>query len=275
MRRLLAAVLLSMYLSAASAAAEQQPTMSVEEMVAVSQIKEAADLLFEHDRAAWITTDAMLASPKVDASKVAGWVTEPLDQGRFRVTFVTGAGKDAMAYVRVTTKRKNRKVDALEVLDPPEALSAYEQAALAARDLASKQEFPRCTERMNSVVYPAGDDLDKWVVYLLSSSTDAAEIPVGGSYRFTVNLSDQSVSRRDYTKSCLTLKRDGERESKGDTAIMFVTHLLDPMPTALHLFLSRTHNTAIAVGIAKSRDIWLVKPDDLYLVERGNAPNAE
>lgn len=275
MHRLLNCLLLGIAIAAASAMAEKKPAMTATERAAVEEIKAEAGLLFEHDRAAWITTDAIFASPKVEVSKLNGWVTEPLSQGRFRVTFVTGDGESAMAYVRVTTKRKNRKVDTLEVLDPPEALSAYEQAALAARDLASKQEFPRCTERMNSVVYPAGDDLDHWVVYLLSSSTDAAEVPVGGSYRFAVKLSDQSVSRRDYTKSCLTLKRDGERERSGDTAILFVTHLLDPMPTALHLFLSRTHNTAIAVGIAKSRDIWLVKPDDLYLLERGKVPNAE
>lgn len=270
MRGSLLAICLTLIATTVSATdAPPLPPMTLAEAAAVRAAETEAMRMYLIDRAAWIATDAITSHRKVDLAKMNGWVTEPIDQDRYRVTFVSGSGDAAMAYIRVETRKNVKGIRSVKVLNPLEPLSRYEQQANAARELAMQQNFMVCTPTMNTVLYPKDATLEQWVVYLLSSTTEAHKLPVGGSYRFDIDLRSREVKRRDYTRSCLTLEGD-DRD-----AIAFITHLLDPLPTELHAFLSLSRGAKLGVGITENQDFWYIKNGKFTLIRRGGAPDPE
>jgi hypothetical protein len=244
MRLLAAAILLAV--SAAPAAAQQ--SIGTADLATVS--KRGAQL-YAFDQAAWHSTDAMLAKGLLGETMQAirGWVVEP-SEDLLRVTYYGFEG--TTPYAIYIADIRDGKVVSDRVPGPDgRALSARGARMAAAASVARTQSFPRCVDRpFNTVILPPQPD-GTVPVYLLTPMTKAGEYPFGGHHEVDVGPDGTVVGTRDFSRACLPM------QAPSDTAMLFITHLLDPHPTELHVYLSLWSGKAVAVGTSGDR-IWEV-----------------
>ena len=172
--------------------------------------------------------------------------------------------KPQLALYRVTVSAEG-KAGEPEELKPGVPLTGDQIAQAAARAIAARQKFEfMCTPQFNAVVLPRGSgDKRSWVVYMLPGTTDASSIPFGGAYRVETDWKGSRVlSKRAFSKSCLQMPVRSDLES------LVVTHLLDPHPTEIHVFLSLLAHKRIFVGTAENEFLWAVQDGKILFVER-------
>ena len=217
-------------------------------------IAERGRILFEIDRAAWITTDDLMRrAPEAKSWPVQGWVVERDgdSQTSYVVTFFgEGASGPAAWYVG---KVRDNKVTSGEVFPadrrPPlsPAQRRLVQARATALAEAEKAKFQPCTpSRFNIAALPAaeGGPID---VYLLSAQTESSVYPFGGHYKVSVGADGKVQSKRKFTNSCLNMST-ADLPDGAEMAAPMVTHLLDPLPTEIHVFMSLTMGKPVGVG---------------------------
>ena len=241
--------LLMACLSASAADDLPQALPPAEEAVALAWAEHTGRQIFEHDRAAAVASDAVQASESAhDDIRVSGWVTEARDDG-IAVTFVDAA---PAALYRVLVSESG-EAGPVAAYSDPEPLSAYEAAAVAARDAAVAVPFERCAERYNPVVLPAAADAaGRWTVYLLPATTRHDEVPVGGTYRMDVQGGVVSAQRA-FTRTCIRLPRGS------GAGMLMITHLLDPVPTEAHVHWSLWAEMPMFVLTPPDGVIWTVE----------------
>ncbi|WP_426264785.1 hypothetical protein [Sphingomonas sp. PWP1-2] len=242
------------------------PLPSAEQRVA--QSASIGRLLYLFDRAAWTSTDAVTATvPKDQLTGVGGYVVELADPQTLRVTYYRGAGDAARAFF-VADVRAGQVVRK-ELLATPVALSADQAILARARTVAAARAVERaykpCTAfPFNTVVLPSRNG-GPIAVYLLSAMPDATTYPMGGNYRIVVAPDGTVVSSRPYTVSCLNLavpKLPAGAKPVGVT----VTHLLDPVPTEIHVFAS--YSLKMPVFVATSdKQVWVVRGSSITLAK--------
>ena len=244
MRLLAAAILLAV--GAAPAAAQQ--SIGTADLATVS--KRGAQL-YAFDQAAWHSTDSMLAKalPQETMQAIRGWVVEP-SEDLLRVTYYGFDG--STPYAIYIADIRDGKVVGDRVPGPDgRALSARAARMAAAASVARAQSFPRCVDRpFNTVILPPEPD-GVVPVYLLTPMLNAGEYPFGGHHEVDVGPDGKVVGTRDFTKTCFPMKPTPEVE------MVFVTHLLDPHPTEIHVYLSLWTRKAIAVGTSDIK-VWAV-----------------
>lgn len=220
--------------------------------------------IFEHDRAAAAATDALGRERAFRRDRGGrGWITEAQDDG-ILVTFLgAGAEGEPVARFRVRVDREGRVVGRPSVLETPQPLNDFEAAAARARALAVETGFAPCTERYNAVVLPAGEGLDAWVAYLLPGTTRRNVVPVGGTYRVDIGLAAGAVALRPYTRTCIQL--ENEPRAVG----LMITHLLDAVPTEVHVFWSLWAGKPIYVATPPNGAVWAVEGASVRNVSRG------
>ena len=217
-------------------------------------------LLYLFDQAAWVSSDALTAAvPKDRLAGVGGYVIEMPDRQTMRVTYYRGEAAAAQAFFVADVQAG--KVLRHELLATPVALTA-EQARLArARDVgvdrARAREYRPCTPApFNTVVVPSrpGGPI---MVYLLTAQQDAASYPMGGNYRVIVGPDGSVLASRPYSVSCINLT--APKLPAGAKPVGFtVTHLLDPVPTELHVLASYRMRSPLIVA-ASAKSIWTVR----------------
>jgi hypothetical protein len=131
--------------------------------------------------------------------------------------------------------------------------------------MAVASDFQPCSERYNSVVLPQGSDLDSWSVYLLPGTSKRNLIPIGGSYRVNVNLRTGVANVRPFTKTCIQLEKDPKAVG------LMISHLLDPVPTEVHVFWSIWAEQPFYVATAPAGRFWVVNGDRIKLIEGSDA----
>lgn len=250
MKQFILAIALGLATFAAGADDTPPAGLTPEQEAAALQGAEAAGLaIYRHDQAAAVASDAGL---KVRAFKkdqrVAGWITEERD-GQIVVTFID---QTPAALYRVTVGADG-KAGKLETLEAPTPLSAYESGAATARTVAVAAGFQPCAQSYNSVVLPGTDPAGApWVVYLLPGTTDPKVVPLGGSYRFDIK-DGKVAAQHAYTRSCIKLDNDPR------SVAMMVTHLMDPLPTDVHVFLNLWARKALYVMTPSNGVLWSVE----------------
>jgi hypothetical protein len=81
---------------------------------------------------------------------------------------------------------------------------------------------------------------------------------MGGAYRVETDWRGSRVlSKRAFSKACIPMP------TGPDAASVVVTHLLDPHPTEIHVFLSLLSSQPIFVGTIENRLLWVVKAGDI------------
>ncbi len=217
-------------------------------------------LLYLFDQAAWVSSDALVAAvPKDQLAGVGGYVIEMPDRQTMRVTYYRGEAAAAQAFFVADVRAG--KVVRQELLAAPVALTAEQTRLARARDVAAERararEYKPCTPApFNTVVLPSrpGGPI---LVYLLTAQQDAATYPMGGNYRVIVGPDGSALASRPYSVSCLSLS--APKLPAGAKPVGFtVTHLLDPVPTELHVLASYRMRSPLIVA-ASDKSIWTVR----------------
>jgi hypothetical protein len=214
--------------------------------------------MYRHDHAAAVATDAAFQLRQVrEDARLRGWITEER-QDQIIVSFIDETPR-ALYRVEVS---KEGVVGEVMVLESPSELSAYESGAAAARLLAMATRFEPCAERYNTVVLPVdGANEQNWFVYLLPATTDANVIPIGGAYRMEINAGGL-VEQRGFTNSCIALQPSPE------SVALAISHLLDPIPTEVHVFWSLWANKPLYVSTPPNATVWAIEGGKIRLVQR-------
>ena len=247
-------------------AAAQTP----EERAQLEWVVARGQLLFELDRAAWVGTDDLLERlPNAGALGARGYIVER-DGLAYVVTFFGGPADRPLAYYR--GRVENRRVVSREIFEADErpTLTPFQRRLADVRGMVARLGRRPCGNRaFNTAVIPPETPDGPIDLYLLTPQVEQGVFPLGGHYRFTIAADSSVQSSREFTRSCIAfdtraVPRDGTPEA------MMVTHLLDPVPTEIHVFSSITSQLPIYV-LAEGRT-WAVEGSQIRLVEQQTPP---
>jgi hypothetical protein len=260
---MLRALLLWLLLLASVPAAAQ----SAAEKAGLKAAGERGRLLFELDRAAWVTTDDMLRRFGRRDMPIKGWVVEREGPERYRVTYFGDGSAGPVAWYAGSVKAGKVTSGTIfpEAARPPltAAQLRLRQAADIARGFA---EYRPCTPaRFNVAVVPPASPEAPVDAYLLSAQTETTVYPVGGHYRLTIAPDGTVLSHRRFMNSCMNV--DTAATGGAVPAALVLTHLLDPIPTEIHVWTSLAMRKPIFVGTGPQR-IWSVTGDRIRLIQK-------
>lgn len=234
----------------------------------VAQASDIGRLLFLFDRAAWVSSDTLTSAvPKNRLSGPGGYVVELADTATLRVTYFRGNGADARAFFVADVQ--DGKVVHQDVLSQPMALSQRQATLARAREIAADRARERgykpCTSApFNTVVMPSQGD-GPIAVYLLTAQQDGHSYVVGGNYRVVVAPDGSVVASRPYSVTCLNLAQP--KLPAGAKPVGFViNHLLDPVPTELHVFASYSLSMPVFVS-TPDHHVWKVEGSKITLTK--------
>lgn len=235
---------------------EAPASMSADEAVAVQEALNRGLDLYRYDQAAWHTTDALMediADPS--AAGIRGWVVVPVEKG-WLVTYWRADGEGyAGVYSALWDGAKVR--DGRKFAQEDSELSDQQIALIEAGGAVDPRSLAGCANApFNSVIMPSGKASGSILVYLLTPQSSLDSVPLGGHYRFEV-LDGKVVDQREFTKSCLTLSL--ESKDGAELQALGVSHLLDPVPTEIHVFSALAAKMPIFVITPESDAVWAVE----------------
>lgn len=207
-----------------------------------------------HARAIAAVREAMREDREMRRDRrIAGEITEGRD-GRIVVTVLDD---DSSAIYRATVSPDGTLQTPVVTVSSPGELSTFESGAALARATAIAFDAPRCGKHYDTIVFPSSES-DEWVVYLLPQPVRGS-VPIGGSYRLETKAGNV-VAGRPYTRTCISLAPGGR--SVG----MMITHLLDPVPTDVHVFWSLREGKPFYVA-ATEGGLWKIENGRISAME--------
>ena len=142
------------------------------------------------------------------------------------------------------------------------ALTALEKQLIAAKDkglaafIAAKVGL--CSSsHPNLAALPPERPGGPVIVYFMTSTTDPNIVPLGGHYSVEVAADGSVGPIRHFTRACIDMPMN-KKPPAGEPAAFFVTHLLDPTPTEIHVFSSLTSKVPLVVVTSPDARMWLV-----------------
>ena len=265
-----AAALAAMLLCLAPADAAPRARINADEEALLQRAVDRGTLIYVYDRVAWHSTDDLKAKLPDFARKVGGWIVDgpaeapqlvfyDQDKDDPRIVYLADFKGTQLVSSRILTEADDRS------LSPGrKAMIAARRAALDAI-VAAKAMF--CSKAMpNTVILPPASAAGPTLVYILTPQSTLESIPLGGHYLVQVSTDGKAGKPRAFTKSCLEMPF----ETKGDErpAALMVTHLLDPVPTELHVFSSLAARLPIYVSTqsGKRNRLWETAGSRIHLV---------
>jgi hypothetical protein len=243
--------------------------MSNEEMAAVQTALDRGVELFDVDRAAWVTTDDMLERLGRRDVPIKGWIVERDAERALVVTYYGDGPSGPVAWY--SGRVRDGKVIAGELYPETSrpALTAQQLRLKAAADTARAfTEYEPCTPApFNLAMIPPSAPDAPVDAYLLSAQTERGVYPLGGHYRLTL-ADGKLVSHRRFMKSCVNMASDAASKEHGAPAALIVSHLLDPTPTEIHVFMSIWTRKPIYVMTPESKALWVVHGGQIDLLKR-------
>lgn len=234
----------------ATPAAALAQTAQEAPLVAAVQVR--GQLMFAYDRAAWIGTDAFLKKVSNPGERIAGYIvdgpaTSPRltfydkDAANPKAVYVARFQRGKLVEERMLGESDDRTLDATQrrMIDARVRATAH-----LVRDGAR----PCAPKSFNSIVIPPATADAPIDVYLLTPQTTVENVPFGGHYRVTVAPDGNTVSRA-FTNSCIELPRTPPVDPQGGKPVgAFFNHVMDPIPTELHVFSSLYMQTPLMVA---------------------------
>lgn len=243
---------------------EREPSkpLNEQEEAYISQVEADGYLMYEKDIRASDATDLLLS--KIDPSNhpdFVGWVTYP-NKDDFTVSFYE-RNDDKFAVIADVIYSAN-EVSVLD-LAPSRQPSKMEVSMIKARIAALEKGANSCSDRFNTIVIPSQND-DEWDVYVLAATTNPKLVQVGGHVKVSVSKNSSEVTATmPLSKSCLALDKSGEGLPEGATiSALTVSHIVSPMPVAIHPYLNLLHEISLAV--ASERGIWMISSGNIELM---------
>ena len=239
----------------------------VELQPAVTRAEFLGRQMYLHDRAAWLATDAMLAEKRMRPLKkrLGGWVTEPSALG-VRVIFFSNDDTPQRLY-EIDVDERERLSD--PVLESPEPLTADHIAQLRARTQAQRQSYMACAQQYNTVVLPGADGIH---VYMMPGFVKNDVYPLGGYHLYRFDSSGRDLlSSRKFTNGCLDLDESAAASKKSDDGFepigMMFSHLLDPQPTEVHVFISLYAKRPFAITTVDNDTLWMIERGRVSVID--------
>lgn len=237
-------VILALAVTALAGSAWTADTPALLTPLEQAQVQRAEDrgrMIYAFDQAAWYSTDEMMRKvARANLPRRGGWIVEPKGS-LLRVTFFGVEGDTPLAYFRADMAGSKVVESHVFASGEDRTLSAMEtRMALAEQTaVAEGRNKARCTAGpFNTVVLPPVAPNAPVAVYLLSPMVTTGEYPAGGHYEIDVGSDGKVASQREFTKSCLNLNPEAAAKAGTTPAAVIVTHLLDPTPTEIHVYLS-------------------------------------
>lgn len=209
-----------------------------------NKVSEIGKAIYRHDVAAWVATDVLLAhlGDRPPPAGLMGWIV--IDQGPDQlVRFIRKDGDTLRAAydIPVHDGVAGSPVEVSDAL-PPDQVARATARQTAINNIGRL----RCSAQLNTVVLDDPDS-DGWLVWLLTSTTDANIVPVGGHYRFRISADGSTVLRRDMlSNGCINIPRQGADEN-GQPAALGVSQIVSNGPVETHVFLSLQNRLPIYV----------------------------
>jgi len=226
--------------------------------------------LYALDRAAAVATrDMLMQVPADQLAGPGGFIVELASEATLKVTYYRGQPEQAQAFF--VAEVRDFQVFGHQRFTEPVALSPAQivvaKARLTAKKAAEKSGDRPCTKApFDIVVLPPQPD-GIILVYLLSSQLDAQTYMLGGAYRIVIDESGEVISQRPYSVSCLAMSRPKEMPSGGKLVGLTVTHLLDPVPTEMHVLASLMLQLPVTVA-TNDNSVWRVTGTTIDRVNR-------
>ena len=265
MRRLILALLIAAAPSALVAPAAAQ---TADEQRQLDWAVERGRLLYALDRAAWVGTDDMREHvPEAQQRGLAGYVVDR-DSDGFLTIFYAREGDRLVAAYRGRIGAGG--VAGREVFPPgqrPELTPSQRRLAMALEQLGSASpRLEMCSRsRPNVAIIPPETPDGPIDLYVMTPQTETDSLPVGGHHRITLDAQGRITAQRRFTNSCIALSiaaTPGQGRPEG----LVITHLLDPVPTEIHVF------TALAAGVplyvSAGQSVWEVNGEGIRFVSR-------
>jgi hypothetical protein len=210
--------------------------------------------LYDYDEAALLGSDALTTRLTPEArAQLRGVVVEPVGDS-LRATYYGLHGDDPFSIY--TAVYKDEAVASDHATAPGENTRLSNTALELYRARAAAEGAPRlsCSDRpANVVVLPPETPGGPVAVYRLTPQVEDASYPFGGHSR--VEVTDGKVgASREFTRGCLLMDL---RPQGGRGEALVVSHVLDPQPTEIHVFISLTLQQPVFV-ITGER-LWLVQ----------------
>lgn len=223
-------------------------------------------LIYAYDQAAWHGTDDLVVKLPDYARKVGGWVVDGPAEAPHLVFFSRDEANPRAVYV---ADFKDNKIVSSKVLGPGDdarmTLTQLEMIDARRRVLAKLpgSGITQCSRsHYNTVVLPPETPGGPDLVYVLTPQTSTSSVPMGGHYLFEVGADHVVGPPRAFTKSCIDLAKTG---GAGRPAALVISHLLDPVPTEIHVFSMFAAGLPIYVATTQNNLVWAVES------ERGRA----
>lgn len=246
---------------------------------ALRQVLSRGRLIYTYDQAAWHSTD-MLRSvlPSDRWPRAGGWVVE----GEGQELAITYFGmEDNEPYIFAILRSDGDggfsatlpQDDNRQALPMPATTRQLIDARNAALAALSANPPGHCVDAaMNTVVLPPLDE-GNVPVYFLTPQTVAGIYPAGGHYRLIMSPDGTMLSSRAFMNSCFPIDTNTQSESDDGPEAFAVTHLLDPHPTEIHVFLSLWMQTPLYVITNGNDAVWAVEGNRIRLLDQVNLPN--
>ena len=194
---------------------------------------------------------------------ITGWIAEPAGNSML-VTFYADGEADAAPKAVYRATVLGGRVTSREIFlgaDRP-ALSPPQARMAAARTASENAELRACTSQpFNVLVVPPASPSAPVDVYRISTPAQRGRFPLGGHFRSTV-AADGAVETRAFANACAMIDAPAVPEGQQAPPIG-VTHLLDPLPTEVHLLLAQTVGRPLLVVAGEPQRLWLVTGDRL------------
>ncbi|HEV2079029.1 MAG TPA: hypothetical protein VGR19_03905 [Allosphingosinicella sp.] len=246
--------------TAALPAAAAPPRVSAVEQASIQQALSRGALIYAYDKAAWVGTDDMLTRIKNPEKVVGGWIVDGPAEAPELVFFDQNPTEPRAVYV---ARFQGRRLVSSRVVGPGEdsSLSAERKRLVTAQRAAVKAFMSsrpaRCSDQQfNTLILPPPAPGAPALVYFLTPQTERDAIPFGGHYLVQVSADGKAAPARPFSKSCLNMpfRKPGVPSPEA----LAVTHLLDPVPTEIHVFSSLAAGLPLVVMTTQNNKVWSV-----------------
>lgn len=224
--------------------------------------------LFAIARAGMLATQDMLsrvADPA--AAGITGWVAEP-EGNAMAVTFYGDSDSGPAAIYRATILggRAVSRETFLTGDRPP--LSGVAERMARARTASESDEQRACTNQpFNVLAIPPESADDPVHIYRISAPASRTRLPLGGHFRSTVSADGTVAEERGFSRGCLNVDV-GEVPAGSQAGPIAVTHLLDPLPTEIHVFLSLFAGRPLVIAAGDPTRLFMVAGDAIREIRR-------
>lgn len=226
------------------------------EQAAIDLALSRGQTLYAYDQAAWHGTDDALAKVGNAKNVLGGYIVDGPATSPTLIFFDRDTADPHAVYI--ATFRDNKIVSRRVLTDKDDrSLSTQRKAMIAARakGIAAWQAAKPlyCSESQpNVAVLPPERPGGPYLVYVMTPQTETGNWPFGGHFRVEVNPDGSIGASRSFTRSCLTVPE----APKGAVGIV-VTHLLDPVPTEIHVFTAIASKMPVVVATSDKRQWWV------------------